>query len=46
MNNVLDPTTMIYEKIKDSMDDDSLNVMILSAPMGIGKTVSLKQAED
>ena len=46
IDKVLDPTTMIYEKIKDSMDDDSLNVMILSAPMGIGKTVSLKQAED
>lgn len=45
IDNVLDPNTMIYEKIKNSMDDDSLNVMILSAPMGVGKTVSLKQAE-
>ena len=44
IDKVLDPNTMIYQKIKDSMDDDSLNVMILSAPMGIGKTVSLKQA--
>ncbi len=46
IDNVLNPDTMIYQKIKDSMDDDSLNVMILSAPMGIGKTVSLKQAAD
>ena len=43
IDKVLDPHKMIYEKIKLSMDDDSLNVMILSAPMGIGKTVSLKK---
>ena len=46
IDNVLNPDTMIYQKIKDSMDDNSLNIMILSAPMGIGKTVSLKQAAD
>jgi len=45
IHQVIDPEEKIYKKIKISMDDDSLNIMILVAPMGIGKTVSLERAK-
>ena len=38
---VIDPIDMIYNKITSSMSKDKLNIMIMSAPMGIGKTASL-----
>jgi hypothetical protein len=36
---------MIYDKITNGMSEDKLNIMTLSAPMGIGKTASLKKVK-
>ena len=44
LNEVFDPVKNIYEKIKLGMKNDDLDIMILSAPMGIGKTASLLKA--
>ena len=46
LNEVFDPVKNIYEKIKVGMKNDDLDIMILSAPMGIGKTASLLKAKD
>ena len=51
INNVLDPVEMIYNKITSNdplvgMSNDKLNITLLSAPMGIGKTSVLKEAEE
>ena len=46
LNEVFDPVKNIYEKIKLGMKNDDLDIMILSAPMGIGKTASLLKARE
>lgn len=50
INKVLDPIAMIYDKITGSdpllgMSSEKLNISLLSAPMGIGKTSILKESE-
>jgi hypothetical protein len=45
ISKVLNPLAMIYDKITNGMSKDKLNIMILSAPMGIGKTASLNEAK-
>ena len=42
---VINPLAMIYNKINNGMSTDKLNIMILSAPMGIGKTASLNEVK-
>ena len=46
LNEVFDPVKNIYEKIKLGMKNDDLDIMILPAPMGVGKTASLLKAGD
>ena len=45
ISKVINPIEMIYDKITNGMSKDKLNIMILSAPMGIGKTASLSEAK-
>ena len=45
LNNVIDPRKRVYEKITKGSKNDILDIMILSAPMGMGKTATLKEAE-
>jgi len=50
IDKVLDPVKMIYDKITGSdpllgMSSEKLNISLLSAPMGLGKTTVLKESE-
>jgi hypothetical protein len=45
ISKVINPIEMIYDKITNGMSEDKLNIMTLSAPMGIGKTASLKKVK-
>ena len=45
IEDVIDPSKDIYERIDNNLSKDNLNLMIISAPMGIGKTRSLTEAE-
>ncbi len=45
LNNVVDPRKRVYEKITKGSKNDILDIMILAAPMGMGKTATLKEAE-
>ena len=44
IKDVIDPSKDIYEHIDNNLSKDKLNLMLISAPMGIGKTRSLKEA--
>ena len=44
IKDVIDPSKDIYEHIENNLSEDKLNLMLISAPMGIGKTRSLKEA--
>ena len=44
IKDVIDPSKDIYERIENNLSEDKLNLMLISAPMGIGKTRSLKEA--
>lgn len=45
ISKVINPIEMIYNRITNGISKDKLNIMILSAPMGIGKTASLNEAK-
>ena len=45
ITDVIDPQN-IYDRIESHLSEDNLNLMIVSAPMGMGKTRSLKEAEE
>ena len=42
--NHLNPGKLIYEAIENQMSDDDLDIMLINAPMGMGKTRSLNEA--
>ncbi len=44
IKDVIDPSKDIYERIDNNLSKDKLNLMLISAPMGIGKTRSLEKA--
>jgi len=46
IKDVIDPNKDIYERISSSISEDNLNLMIVAAPMGIGKTRSLEEAKN
>lgn len=46
LNSVIDPKTKIFKNISNSISPNKLDIRILSAPMGIGKTSSLKEAKE
>lgn len=45
ISEVINPIDMIYNKITSVISKEKLNIMIFSAPMGIGKTASLNEAK-
>jgi hypothetical protein len=45
INDVVDPIKDLYNPINNELSDDNLNVMLIAAPMGIGKTRSLNEAK-
>ena len=45
ISEVINPIELIYNKITSGISKEKLNIMILSAPMGIGKTASLNEAK-
>ena len=46
IKDVIDPSKDIYERINNSISKENLNLMIVAAPMGIGKTRSLEEAKE
>ena len=45
IKDVVDPITALYDPIQSDLSDDNLNVMLIAAPMGMGKTRSLNEAK-
>ena len=46
LTSVIDPVARVYEKIKKDINgNEKLDIMILAAPMGMGKTATLMQAK-
>jgi hypothetical protein len=45
IKDVVDPITDLYDPIQRDLSDDNLNVMLIAAPMGMGKTRSLNEAK-
>ena len=45
INDVVDPIKDLYNPINNELSDDNLNVMLIAAPMGMGKTRSLNEAK-
>ena len=45
IKDVIDPKKDIYDLINNNISEDNLNLMIINAPMGIGKTRSLEEAK-
>ena len=46
VKSVMNPAEAIYKKVEDKMlESDNLKIMLIEAPMGIGKTRSLVEAE-
>ena len=44
VESVMNPGKLIYETIENQMSDDDLDIMLINAPMGMGKTRSLNEA--
>lgn len=44
VESVMNPGKLIYETIENQMSDDDLDIMLVNAPMGMGKTRSLNEA--
>ncbi len=44
VKSVMNPGKLIYNTVENQMSDDDLDIMIINAPMGIGKTRSIKEA--
>ena len=44
VESVMNPGKLIYEAIENQMSDDDLDIMLINAPMGMGKTRSLNEA--
>ena len=44
VKSVMNPGKLIYEAIENQMSDDDLDIMLINAPMGMGKTRSLNEA--
>ena len=45
IKDVVDPIKDLYNPINNDLSDDNLNVMLIAAPMGMGKTRSLNEAK-
>ena len=45
INDVIDPVSDLYDPIQNDLSDDNLNIMVVAAPMGMGKTRSLNEAK-
>ena len=46
VKSVMNPGKLIYEAIENKMSDDDLDIMLINAPMGMGKTRSLFEARE
>jgi len=44
VKSVMNPGKLIYDAIENQMSDDDLDIMLINAPMGMGKTRSLNEA--
>ena len=44
VESVMNPGKLIYETIENQMSDDDLDIMLINAPKGMGKTRSLNEA--
>lgn len=45
IKNVIDPHKFIYQPVKERLTNDNLNIILMSAPMGMGKTRVIREAE-